>query len=143
MKSFFRLVVLGRVLSVGMFFLLTHFVQAGLLNHEAEDPNPQPSPQQDQVPAQPIQPQQHQQPQWKQNLPKAVTREEKRYDVNHDGYLQSAEVRVFLRDVAEEAQASGIVKIESDILKEYDSNMNGEIDPQEAQKIVEDTRSYY
>lgn len=135
MSGFFRSAVLG----IGVIFFLTHPVLASLLNHEEPAPVVQPDTQ-DQVPTPASQPGP---PQWKQNLPKVVTREEKRYDVNHDGYLQSAEVRVFLRDVAEEAQASGAVKIDSDILKEYDSNMNGEIDPQEAQKVIEDTRSFY
>ena len=61
-------------------------------------------------------------PDWVDNLPRAKTEQEKRYDINKDGILQIAETKIFLRDVLNVVDQKGGYTLDSDILKEYDKN---------------------
>ena len=76
-------------------------------------------------------------PAWALELPKVKTREERRYDINRDGKLQSAEVKVFLRDVIERVEKRSYVNVTSDILRGYDMNKDGVINTYELDKIKE------
>lgn len=66
-------------------------------------------------------------PLWMRQAPVATSLEEKKYDANRDGILQTAEIKIFLRDVVDTVEAKGSFTINSDILKEYDQNRDGVI----------------
>ena len=77
-------------------------------------------------------------PQWMKTMPPVNNRTERRYDVNRDGYLQTAEVKIFLRDVVDQVEQRGGVEVISDILKEYDKNRDGIINRYEVTDIKKD-----
>ena len=77
-------------------------------------------------------------PQWMTKEPRVTTEEERRYDVNRDGYLQPAESKVYLRRVVTTVEKRGKVVFESEILKEYDQNGDGVITKTEASNIRRD-----
>jgi len=79
-------------------------------------------------------------PQWMKVEPKAKTKIEKMYDVNRDGKLQTAEVKVYLREVLNQIDDKGGYTIDSDILKEYDQNKDGVISRYEAEAVGEFVR---
>ncbi len=79
-------------------------------------------------------------PEWARVLPEVKNREDEKYDTNRDGWLQSAEVKVMLRDVLVNVDKKGLVKIESDVLKEYDVNKDGYIKPNEIARIRQDVK---
>ncbi len=79
-------------------------------------------------------------PGWMKEMPRAKDKLEKEYDVNRDGYLQTAEVKILLRDVIQEVNDRGGVEVTSDILKEYDKNRDGLINKFELDKIKSDSR---
>ena len=80
-------------------------------------------------------------PQWAKEIPKVTNNSERRYDINRDGLLQSAEVKVMLRDVIETVEDRGSVVVYSDILKEYDKNKDRYITAVELDKIRQDAQS--
>jgi hypothetical protein len=80
-------------------------------------------------------------PAWMKILPPAKSKEEVRYDVNRDGQLQSAEVKILLRDIVDMVEKKGGVKIESEVLKEYDQDKNGLIDRKEIEHIRNDVNN--
>ena len=67
---------------------------------------------------------------------KALTRQERRYDLNGDGVLQSDEMTMFLKDVVDGVEKDGRYVVNSDILKQYDSNDDGYISKYEAAAIM-------
>lgn len=77
-------------------------------------------------------------PLWMKVIPRVKNRTERKYDVNRDGKLQTAEVKIFLRDVIEIIEAKGGHTINSDILKEYDKNRDGVISRFELKEVVRD-----
>jgi hypothetical protein len=77
-------------------------------------------------------------PMWMRVIPPAKTKEEVRYDVNRDGQLQSAEVKILLRDTVNMVESKGAVKIESEVLKEYDEDKDGLIERREVDRIKSD-----
>ena len=80
-------------------------------------------------------------PMWMQNAPEVKTAAERVYDINRDGKLQPAEVKIFLRSVAEVVDAKGGFTVNSDILKEYDKNHDGLISRTEIVDLKRDTQS--
>ncbi len=74
-------------------------------------------------------------PEWLIIPPRVKNSTERRYDVNRDGRLQSAEVKVYLRNVLDQINRNGGMLIDSDVLSEYDKNRDGIIDREEAQEI--------
>jgi hypothetical protein len=72
---------------------------------------------------------------WMRELPKVQNSAERRYDVNRDGVLQTAEVKIFLRDVIAEVEDKGGLLITSDILDEYDKDGDSIIERQELELI--------
>ncbi len=79
-------------------------------------------------------------PQWVSTLPMVNNSDERRYDVNRDGYLQLAETKIFLRDVVDDIDGRGGIAVHSDILKEYDDNDDGVISREEAEAIKKHVR---
>lgn len=77
-------------------------------------------------------------PRWKLKLPLVTTRLERRYDINRDGKLQTAEVKIYLRDTIETIEEKGGILINSDILLEYDKNNDGVISLKEIEKLRKD-----
>ena len=79
-------------------------------------------------------------PNWMKIEPKASSRVEQAYDVNRDGKLQTAEVKVYLREVLDVIDEKGGYTIDSNILKEYDKNKDGVISRYEAEDLGEFVR---
>lgn len=77
-------------------------------------------------------------PGWMKKIPLVKNRYERRYDVNRDGKLQTAEVKVLLRDVVRLVEKKGGALIRSDILLEYDESNSGIIELDELDKLKED-----
>jgi hypothetical protein len=77
-------------------------------------------------------------PNWMITVPVAQNDVEKGYDINSDGKLQTAEVKIYLRDVVDEVDTKGFKAVDSGVLKEYDRNQDGLISAAEADKIRED-----
>ena len=67
---------------------------------------------------------------------KVLTRQERRYDLNGDGVLQSDEVIMLLKDVVDGVEKDGRYVVNSDVLKQYDSNDDGYISKYEAAAIM-------
>ncbi len=125
MKKMPRIVFL-----VAMFAMLgTQVVSAQLINYGRRAGSPAPRNVNDETA-----------PKWAKELPKVVNSSERRYDINRDGLLQSAEVKVMLRDVIETVEERGSVIVYSDILKDYDANKDRYITPAELDKIREDVK---
>ena len=80
------------------------------------------------------------QPGWLQTAPSVSSRTDRRYDVNRDGKLQSAEIKVFLRDVIDQISRRGSYKVDSQLLEEYDKNNDGIIDRSEVRDLVGDVK---
>ncbi len=78
-------------------------------------------------------------PRWRLQAPDATGAVERRYDINRDGILQTAETKIFLRDVIDVIEAKGGYTINSDILKEYDKNKDGVISKIELPEIKSHT----
>ncbi len=74
-------------------------------------------------------------PQWLKVEVQVTSETERRYDANGDGKLQSAEAKVFLREVLGQVKEKGGYTVNSDILKEYDKNKDGLISRLEAEAI--------
>ena len=79
-------------------------------------------------------------PGWMKSMPRVKEREERRYDLNRDGYLQTAEVKIFLRDIIEEVNDKGSYTIDSKFLSEYDQNRDGVITRYEIADIQNDVK---
>ena len=79
-------------------------------------------------------------PKWMKVEPKVSSKTEKAYDVNRDGKLQTAEVKVYLREVLNTIDDKGGYAIDSNILKEYDKNKDGVISRYEAEDLGEFVR---
>jgi hypothetical protein len=77
-------------------------------------------------------------PGWKTKLIVVMNRAEQKFDANNDGYLQRSEVVAYLQDVVKQVQSKGSLKINSDILAEYDKDGNKSIDRYEATDIMSD-----
>ena len=90
--------------------------------------------------AAPTAPTQDTRPGWMKTEPKVTSKVEQPYDSNNDGKLQTAEVKIFLRDVLDQINEKGGYTINSDILKEYDKNKDGVISRYEAQDITNTVR---
>ena len=76
-------------------------------------------------------------PSWAKELPEPKSAEERRYDINRDGKLQSAEVKIYLRGVLERVESRGYVSVTTDVLREYDKNKDGVINMTEIDLIKE------
>ena len=77
-------------------------------------------------------------PSWKRQSPRAETADEKKYDINRDGLLQTAEIKIYLRDVIDGIAQKGGYTVDSNILKEYDKNKDGVISAYELPEIRND-----
>jgi len=78
---------------------------------------------------------------WQATPPKVNGEIEKRYDINRDKILQSAEIKILLRDVVDEVtenKAYFYNTADSALLKEYDKNKDGIIDNIEIKIIEQD-----
>jgi hypothetical protein len=76
-------------------------------------------------------------PSWAKELPQPQNTEERRYDTNRDGQLQSAEVKVYLRDIIVRVEARGYISVTTDLLREYDKNKDGAINKNEIELMKE------
>ncbi|HOW34798.1 MAG TPA: hypothetical protein PL155_00070 [Candidatus Omnitrophota bacterium] len=79
-------------------------------------------------------------PFWAKGDTKVTTKEEEAYDVNNDGKMQKAEVKIFLRDNLDEIDKKGGVTVSSPILKAYDKSGDGVVSRLEAEKIRQEVR---
>ena len=79
-------------------------------------------------------------PEWMIEEPKVTNKIEDAYDVNRDGKLQSAEVKILLRDVLDQVKEKGGFTLNMGVLKEYDKNKDGFISRLEAEEIIKDVR---
>lgn len=77
-------------------------------------------------------------PLWMKGEPKVTGTRDKRYDINRDGILQTAETKILLRDVVDEVKDKGGITVDCDVLKEYDKNKDGVITKFEAETISKD-----
>ena len=77
------------------------------------------------APAAPAAPAVDTRPMWMRQAQSAATATEKRYDLNRDGVLQTAEAKIFLRDVIQVVDSKGGYTVDSDLLREYDKNRDG------------------
>ena len=77
-------------------------------------------------------------PSWMKTEPKVTKKSEEAYDINRDGKLQTAEVKIFLRDTLAEIDKKGGVLVNSDILKEYDKSGDGIVSRYEAEALRKD-----
>lgn len=112
--------------------------QAGLINYErrkSRSGEGAPSTQRA-APAQPSG------PSWTRESPRVRTSEERRYDINRDGLLQTAEVKIFLRDIIDIITQRGGYTVNSDILREYDKNRDGVISSTELPQLSSDVSRY-
>lgn len=80
-------------------------------------------------------------PKWMVTAPRVSNRFERRYDANKDRRLQVAEVKRFLSDVIKEVENDGRYKVNSDILKIYDTNRDGVIRRYELGPMRKDLRT--
>lgn len=76
-------------------------------------------------------------PQWAQELVAPQNADERRYDINRDGLLQSAEVKVYLRDIIERVEDREYINVTTDLLREYDKNRDGVINTIEIELMKE------
>lgn len=76
-------------------------------------------------------------PSWAKEAPKPQNAEERRFDINRDDMLQSAEIKVYLRRIVERVEKRGYVSVTSDLLREYDKNKDGVINSYEIDLIKE------
>lgn len=76
-------------------------------------------------------------PQWARELVEPQSTEERRFDTNRDGRLQSAEVKVYLRGIIEQVEDRGYVSAVTDLLREYDRNRDGMINASELERMKE------
>lgn len=76
-------------------------------------------------PARPAAPAVDTRPMWMRQAQPATTPTEKKYDTNRDGLLQTAEVKIFLRDVIQVVDSKGGYNVDSNLLREYDKNRDG------------------
>jgi len=74
-------------------------------------------------------------PFWAKQSPRAEAAIEKKYDTNRDGLLQTAEVKIFLRDIIDIVTQKGGYTVDSAILKAYDKNKDGVINSYELTEI--------
>ncbi len=79
-------------------------------------------------------------PSWVKELPEPQNEDEKRYDTNRDGKLQSAEVKVYLRDIIERVESQSYISVTTDLLREYDKNKDGVINKNELELMKEHVR---
>lgn len=77
-------------------------------------------------------------PAWMKTPPKVNTKTEALYDTNRDGKLQTAEVKILLRDVVSTVEAKGGYPVDADVLKEYDKNRDAVINRYELIEIKKD-----
>ena len=78
---------------------------------------------------------------WMKTEPAVKNNVERRYDINRDGKLQTAEVKILLRDVVDEVESKGRYSVyNSDVLVEYDTNKDRIINSFEADEIRKDVR---
>lgn len=80
-------------------------------------------------------------PAWMKTPPGVKNAAEKVYDVNRDGKLQPAEVKIYLRSVIETIESKGGFTINSDVLREYDKNRDGVISRYELPDLKRDAAS--
>jgi hypothetical protein len=80
-------------------------------------------------------------PEWWKTEPDVKNKLERRYDTNRDGKLQTAEVKILLRDVVDEIETKGRYSVYStDVLREYDKNRDRVIDKTEVEGIIKHVR---
>ena len=91
------------------------------------------------APAPAPKPAQDTRPMWMRQVQNASTATEKKYDVNRDGLLQTAEVKIYLRDVAQVVEAKGGYTVDSEVLRDYDKNRDGVITRYELADIRTDS----
>ena len=77
-------------------------------------------------------------PKWVETWPWVTTRLERKYDINRDGKLQTAEVKIYLRDTVATIEKKGGIIINSDILLEYDINEDGVVSLKEIARLKKD-----
>jgi hypothetical protein len=69
------------------------------------------------------------------SLPEIKSRAERVYDQNNDGLLQEEELRKLFADVVRSVEQWGQISVNSDMLRPYDEDENGQISFQEVQTI--------
>lgn len=79
-------------------------------------------------------------PTWFKVEPKVTIKDEQIYDVNRDGRLQTAEVKIMFRDLLDVVAEKGGAMYTSPIVKEYDKNKDGLINKYEAEDIARHVR---
>jgi len=77
-------------------------------------------------------------PAWMQTPPRVVTSEERKFDLNRDGYLQPSEAKSLLSSLVSQISSSGRVAVTSDFVKPYDRNGDGFISRYEVGSIQTD-----
>ncbi len=77
--------------------------------------------------------------QWKYENYPVKTPEETKYDIDRDGWLEPEESKEALKQHHEGIKFGHGMGVDMDLLREYDADGNGSIDPREAQSIREDT----
>ena len=132
-------IVLSLALCAAITFISVYHAQAGLINYGRRNKAATPAtggykaqPAKAAVPAQVA-------PLWMRTAPQVKTDNERTYDVNRDGKLQPAEVKIYLRGIIEIVEKKGGFTVNSDILKEYDKNKDGLISRIEVQDLKRDT----
>ncbi len=138
---------MNRLLQVSLFLVLASvfavsLAQAGLINHERRNRNaggaaantgtgkPAPAPKAAAA-----------MPSWKTIPPVAASKVEQRYDTNRDGKLQTAEMKILLRDVVDNVEAKGSYTVNAAAVKIYDKNSDGIISRNEIDDIKRDTQN--
>lgn len=126
MKRFFRLFAFFFILSL----MFCQFAHAQLLKRR---PGGAPAPV-----AQPTSQGGSSGPAWTREWPEVKNQDEDRYDINRDGKLQTAEVKIYLRDVITEVMDKGSFNVNSNVVRAYDKNKDGVISKYEVEQIRQD-----
>jgi hypothetical protein len=75
---------------------------------------------------------------WKHARSRVNNSFEEKYDSNHDGWLETAEVRQLLKDRYELIKTNGKAKVNTYLEEEYDANNDGILDRTEAKVMHDD-----
>ncbi len=75
---------------------------------------------------------------WRHSRSRVNTDQEKKYDLNSNGWLESNEAKKLLQDRHAAVKSTGKAKVETEIEADYDSDGNGIIDSNEAKDLKGD-----
>ena len=126
-------IIIQGTCSIAILILWLGIGRAGLIDYERLNKNKTPKAAQQAKEQKP--PEEDTRPKWMITEPVVKTETEKKYDINRDGKLQLAEVKIYLRDTLDVINEKGGITINSEILKEYDKNKDGVISKYESIKI--------